>query len=614
VLTIPYSYLVALTEAELAAVIAHELAHFAAGDTTLSRWLQSVGEAIGRTVTLLQRYGSVLRYPFRWYAWAYSALIAGWSRRQELAADTLATRLYGATAVAGALGKIEWLSPAFDTYWRTEVRLYLDRGKRPPLGAGFAVFLEAPAIREQIAGMTLVPNSHRLASHPSTARRLAHVGLDTGGARTDDSSPASDLLTDRDALELSLLADISGSEQRSLTAVDWHAGAAQVLPSLWADLLRDNPLSGDLRVSDIPDALEAAADRTQDDPDALQREIAGLGCALSLALVKDGWAVGKSPGRPASFSKAGRAIVPRDELARLANGDLTSAAWIEGCRQLGIDGLTLNASDAEVITESPPVNEPTSVTTDGDQEDGGRVPLELRLHDREVQGPVVRLAFWFALAMGVPSAAALLLLTTAPTTTVAAQVLVRAIGVAILGALAMMIFMRRKTRRNPPVLTVEDGYLRLVHPRLLREPLTIPRDAIRAIAIDSGGNAPDPHARFPVFADEVFESHTTRAGSPRGWVYPGARGQLPRYSLGREEPNALILLNRQVPGPRVRRESMHGPLNGETLVGLFLGVAEPDFAAHALHSTGLLKRLTVADLTKPTSGDEDKELEPLARA
>jgi hypothetical protein len=182
------------------------------------------------------------------------------------------------------------------------------------------------------------------------------------------------------------------------------------------------------------------------------------------------------------------------------------------------------------------------------------------------------------------------------TTAAGAQIAVRAIGVGIAAVVAWLIWSRQASRANPPRLTIDTDQLMLVHPRLLREPLRVPRESVRLVTVDDGRDAPDPSTRFPIYADAPFDHHATRASAPRGWAWPAARGRLPLYNLGRETPNVLILLDHPLPGPRVKRETLHGPLNGELLNGLVARVRDADSAASALRAAGMARPLTVQDL------------------
>ncbi len=470
ILLIPFCYLVALSRAELSAVIAHELGHFAAGDTTVSRWIFWVSGAIRRTVAQLERYRSILRFPFQWYAHGFFALTAASSRRRELAADALAASLCGPEVVAAALRRSELLDAAFDRYWAGEARPLLNSGMRPPLAAGFRSFLNAPDIGESLP-RPANGASERFASHPPIARRLVLLESMEAQRREEMNSSTADWQLDLESLEASLLVDLAGER--------------------------------------------------------------------------------------------GRAPTPQDPQAQVAEG-----------------------------------------------RHGG--PVELTLDERAVDGILARVVFWLILAFGLPITAVLLLVPLPATTSVRAQVVIRGVGLVMGFLLAWLIWARRQARTHPGLLSIDAGGLTLAYARLLREPLRIGREAIRVLTVDQGEGAPTANTRFPVYAGEAFAHHDTRTHAPLGWLWPAARAQLPLYSLQNDTPNTLILLARPIAGPRVRRETLHGPLNGELLRGLAVRVKDPEQAARSLQAAGLMGKLTEDDVRATLA--PDTEADPAAPA
>src|SRR6185295_1862446 len=93
------------------------------------------------------------------------------------AADNLAARTTGATALRQGLEKIHRTSPAFAAYWNGDVMPLLDTGFRAPLAEGFSRFLAAPAIAEQVdtllAQELAEGKSDPYDTHPSLKDRLA---------------------------------------------------------------------------------------------------------------------------------------------------------------------------------------------------------------------------------------------------------------------------------------------------------------------------------------------------------------------------------------------------------------------------------------------------------
>jgi hypothetical protein len=58
--------------------------------------------------------------------------------------------------------------------------------------------------------------------------------------------------------------------------------------------------------------------------------------SLSLALVDRGWVASSSPGQPYMLSRGGEHVVPADLVSNLADGSLSSEAWLAECDRLGV--------------------------------------------------------------------------------------------------------------------------------------------------------------------------------------------------------------------------------------------------------------------------------------
>jgi Zn-dependent protease with chaperone function len=103
-----------LTQGELRAIVAHELAHLARGDATLAARSARFVEALGMA---LERNRPRLRGPLG--AWARfclresSQLIEPVARSQEVRADRLAAAIAGGSAAASALVKVALVQPLF---------------------------------------------------------------------------------------------------------------------------------------------------------------------------------------------------------------------------------------------------------------------------------------------------------------------------------------------------------------------------------------------------------------------------------------------------------------------------------------------------------------------
>lgn len=284
VLLLPLAHLAGLSTVELRAAVAHELGPLPAGPPARSR----------------------RRWP-------------GSTRRRAAAADALAARIYGREPAARALGRRRSLAVGFDAYWTQDVEPLLRAGLRPPVCAGFALYLAAPAVRAELALEAAPP----------------------GAA----PAPAFGLVVDLDGLELALLHDAADRPGPTLRPVDWRDGPARALPDVWAARARWLA-DRELRAGEVADELRATVERQPGDQIAADDALLLFGSALSRALARDGWSVVKPPGTPCTLAKGDSVVVPGDELAAVARGEVSPAAWTERCRRLGIADLALSDAPA----------------------------------------------------------------------------------------------------------------------------------------------------------------------------------------------------------------------------------------------------------------------------
>ena len=139
-------------------------------------------------------------------------------------------------------------------------------------------------------------------------------------------------------------------------------------------------------------------------------------------------------------------------------------------------------------------------------------------------------------------------------------------------------------------LTIDDDGLVASDPRILREPLRIPRASLRAAAVERDDRAA---RRFRVHA----ASGPFWGGGRDGYLWQRGRGSaLPALVREeRDEPNVALILQPPVRVPSLRGRGSHGPLAGERLAGLLLRVEDPAAAEAALAGLGVLRPLTVPD-------------------
>jgi len=343
-----------LSVAELRAVLAHEFGHFDAGDTALGPWLYKTRVAIGRTLDSLNETASLLSRPFVWYGKAFVRLTHAVSRQQEFAADNLAARTTGATALRQGLEKIHRTSPAFAAYWNGDVMPLLDTGFRAPLAEGFSRFLAAPAIAEQVdtllAQELAEGKSDPYDTHPSLKDRLAALaGLPEVPSEPGERAALS-LLTDVDAVESALLGFLFPRKRRpDYASTAWDDTAMSVWLPYWGAIVSRNRehLAGltpeeSLKLLPVPGALAVRFGLAATPEAASQRQIGEerflLLCALSLALQDAGWSLRMLPGEGVVLVRGEDAFRPAQFLGIVATGGLTLDAALAAVSETGVAG------------------------------------------------------------------------------------------------------------------------------------------------------------------------------------------------------------------------------------------------------------------------------------
>ncbi|MGY1497965.1 M48 family metalloprotease [Streptomyces sp. QTS52] len=254
-----------LTEAQLRAVLAHELGHYAGSDARLAavtlrgriQLLRTIrnfeerasstearerarqerrnarAEARGKEGREIDTVGAGITYSalariYTAYAELYLRATLADSRRQEYAADASAARIAGRDATASALREIPVLTGAFAFYARSYATLGTDAGLLPPRGEVFGGFgrmltarqLELASMRSELPTEPTSPYD----SHPPVADRVRRIELLPADGRADEAHGAAiAVLADEKrtfaALEDAVLTD----EVRQLPrAADWQ--------------------------------------------------------------------------------------------------------------------------------------------------------------------------------------------------------------------------------------------------------------------------------------------------------------------------------------------------------------------------------------------------------
>ncbi|MER6917142.1 M48 family metalloprotease [Streptomyces sp. NPDC000594] len=245
--------LTCLEPAELRAVLAHELGHYAGRHTRFGAISYRGAESLRFTLFRLRMtdaagqgflgYTGIFHWVVARYAWLYLRLTLAVRRSQELEADAEAVAVAGPAATAGALRAVHALGLAWSGFH--------DRFLRPVQGLGFvpedvfgtfAAMVEDPAVRERLAERRAHPveaAGSPLDSHPPLLRRLALIEARGGGEYP--AAGVGELLADRRPVarvERRMLAE-ARTAPTALPRAQWADLAAEAFAIEPASLLLD---------------------------------------------------------------------------------------------------------------------------------------------------------------------------------------------------------------------------------------------------------------------------------------------------------------------------------------------------------------------------------------
>gem|GEM_PF-3532050 len=254
-------HLTAVTAVQLRAILAHEMGHFAGGDTRLSglvsyahQAFQSVyrasvtaplGEGRGfyRAVAASATHAVGTSF-VKLYMRLFLAVTRSTSRQQEIAADALAVRIAGRAAAIGALESAHVVSALYSRYGDDVLRA-LRAGAAPrDILRGFAAFrarIAERGVEEKVAAAVREEKTDPFDSHPAYSDRVAMMATFPEGPSNprEDSRPARELLGADDAtLERWVTDDVLRSVGCSpnLPRRKWASIAKKELP---AQIARD---------------------------------------------------------------------------------------------------------------------------------------------------------------------------------------------------------------------------------------------------------------------------------------------------------------------------------------------------------------------------------------
>lgn len=330
-----------LEEAELASVVAHELAHERGGDVALGAWVHRTRVPLASALDALDGSAFWLDLPFRAYAWLFLRASASVSRAQERAADATAAAVAGPAVAWRALRKVEAHARAWDVYLDAVVSPVLELGARVPLLDGFAAFeaeaRPAPAIAAALAAEEPPPSPHD--THPSMAERLR--ALDPARPPDAPAPPAGGCLA--------LLGGAGAAEEAwyarmvsgTLAPMAWDEVAARAaLPAL-RERYRGTALDpARLSLAAVPELVAQAGGLWRSLLQGVNLLSAGaqeragrraLAEGLALALERRGFEPQLRPGAALRLRRGAVEVIPAEVVEALSTGALAPEAYRSRC-------------------------------------------------------------------------------------------------------------------------------------------------------------------------------------------------------------------------------------------------------------------------------------------
>lgn len=362
-----------LTIAQFRAVLAHEFAHYYAGDTRLGPWVYEARRSLSRIYENLGKNSEVLRFLRRRavVAVAYKLLMGGlkmyWkvfmyvtqaiSRRQEIRCDELACHVAGSQPLTEGLESIQRCQAVLASYWNSVVMPVAASGFQPQLGDGFLRFMQTPQIEkatsEFLAKQECTAKPSPLDSHPSLKKRVELARIynlpvpEGNGPATETDLPMISLIDELGVLEGRLLKRyIPALVNADLKPLAWEeAGVAVYVPRWRKTIVELQPLLSKKTVADFPRLVMnpgVLAETMANPPGRLlnltQREaraIDALYCVFALCLLDHGWKLHSQPG-VLYLVKDENKLDPGRAISAIKAGAPAVKDWSSYCVQQGI--------------------------------------------------------------------------------------------------------------------------------------------------------------------------------------------------------------------------------------------------------------------------------------
>ena len=362
-----------LTVSQFRAILAHEFAHYYAGDTRMGPWVFRARMNMAQILTRLGGDSAVLSFLSRWVVVAILRLVIvgglslWWklfnrltqhvSRKQEYRCDELACYLAGSESLEKGLCSVSRAAATFTPYWNQIVVPIVAGGYRPQLADGYGRFLQTHGIAKAATAALeteLASNgTDPMDSHPPLSARIEKARTLAIANTSVDNQPAVTLFEDLPRLELQLLAKfLPGLKASELKPMQWDNVGPIVYVPLWRrEVAKHAQALDSVTIYALPNTmsnLNPIAGRIPDPPGTLlTREQRGgraaelIGRALTLVLVDHGWKLHLQPGECYVENENGSRMNPATVIEELRNGSRGAEAWLRYCETGGIGDWSL---------------------------------------------------------------------------------------------------------------------------------------------------------------------------------------------------------------------------------------------------------------------------------
>jgi len=362
----------ALNISQFRAILAHEFAHYYGGDTKLGPWVHRTQMAMVRTLQNMASVGqtrkvALMRLLFvivfgivKSYWLLFLRAIRFVSRQQEFRADELACIVAGPGPLISGLRTIHGAAFAWPGFVRNELNPMFGMGCLPSVTGGFAQFLAAPVVAQQVEKeieLTIRQAKTRpYDTHPPLRDRVAAARKLTVVSPALDTQPALTLLDNLSNEEARFLRAVNPAlMEKSLKRVTWEAKASVLIPS-WTNFVSEySSLLKGITIGNLPEPLGRVAEIAPQirnpkgmlltPAQRIERARSLLSTALALALVHHGWKLHSPPGE-FHLERGEEQLNPYQLMPQLSDGVISKEAWLTKCKTLGIEDIAL-ANGAE---------------------------------------------------------------------------------------------------------------------------------------------------------------------------------------------------------------------------------------------------------------------------